>query len=130
MSISLWCLFFAGLLHVISKTPLAIAQARMPKGYDNSNPRKQQDELDGWGQRALAAHQNQIESFPLFAAGILVVAATGVESTAITYLSMSYILARVLYIYLYIKDIATLRSIAWSVGFINSLALICGPSWM
>ena len=129
MSIALWCLFIAGLLHVLSKTPLFRAQHKSPEGYDNNNPREQQAILSGLGKRALAAHQNQIESFPLFATGILVATATGMVSSAIDYLAIAYIVARVAYIFYYLNDRATLRTIVWSVGFISSLALLCSPAW-
>ncbi|MDB4002170.1 MAPEG family protein [Oceanospirillaceae bacterium] len=129
MSIALWCLFIAGLLHVLSKTPLFRAQHKSPEGYDNNNPREQQASLSGLGKRALAAHQNQIESFPLFATGILVATATGIVSSAIDYLAIAYIVARVAYIFYYLNDRATLRTIVWGVGFISSLALLCSPAW-
>ena len=128
MSITLWCLFIAGLLHVLSKTPLFQAQHKSPEGYDNNNPREQQASLDGLGKRALAAHQNQIESFPIFATGILVATATGMVSSAIDYLAIAYIVARVAYIFYYLNDRATLRTIVWGVGFISSLALLCSPA--
>jgi uncharacterized MAPEG superfamily protein len=129
MSIALWCLFIAGLLHVLSKTPLFRAQHKSPEGYDNNNPREQQASLNGLGKRALAAHQNQIESFPLFATGILVATATGVVTSTIDYLAIAYIVARVAYIFYYLNDRATLRTIVWGVGFISSLALLCSPAW-
>jgi uncharacterized MAPEG superfamily protein len=77
----------------------------------------------------LAAHQNQIESFPLFATGILVATATGVVTSTIDYLAIAYIVARVAYIFYYLNDRATLRTIVWGVGFISSLALLCSPAW-
>ncbi len=129
MSIALWCLFLAGLLHVLSKTPLFRAQSKSPQGYDNSNPREQQGSLDGLGKRALAAHQNQLESFPILAAGILVATATGMASSTIDYLAIAYIVARVAYIFYYLNDRPTLRTIVWGVGFISSLALLCIPAW-
>ena len=129
MSIALWCLFLAGLLHVISKAPLGKAQADSAQGYDNNNPREQQAALDGWGKRALAAHQNQIESFPLFAAGILVATVSEVGSSAIDCLAIAYIVARVGYMFCYLKDLSTLRSLVWSVGLLASLALLCSPAW-
>ena len=129
MSIALWCLFLAGLFHVLSKFPLARAQLYSAKGYDNNNPREQQMALEGWGKRALAAHQNQIESFPLFAAGILIATATAVTSSIVDYLAIAYVVARVAYTYCYLKDISTLRSLVWSVGLISSLALLCSPAW-
>ncbi len=130
MSIELWCLFFAGLLHTLSKAPLMKAQAQAPGGYNNRAPREQQSTLEGWAKRALAAHENQIESFPLFAAGVLVVTASGVESPVTGYLAMAYILARIVYLYCYVKGISTLRSIVWGVGYLGSLALMCSPAWV
>lgn len=129
MTIALWCLFAAGLLHLFSKAPLIKAQNSMPGGYDNHFPREQQAQLSGWGKRALAAHENQIESFPIFAAGVLVAMVAGVTSAAVDYLAIVFILARVLFITLYIKDVPTLRSSVWGVGFLSSLALLCSPAW-
>ena len=129
MSIALWCLFIAGSLHVLSKTPLFRAQYKSPEGYDNNNPRQQQASLDGLGKRALAAHQNPLESFPIFAAGILVATATGIVSSAIDYLAITYIIARVAYIFYYLSDKSTLRTLVWCIGFISSLALLCSPAW-
>ena len=129
MTIALWCLFIAGLLHFISKTPLSIAQAKSKGGYDNNNPRDQQAALTGWGKRALAIHQNQIESFPLFAAGVMVATVTGLESPAIGFLSVMYVVARFFYMFCYLKDLATLRSLVWIAGFASSLALMCSPAW-
>jgi uncharacterized MAPEG superfamily protein len=129
MSVELWCLFLAGLLHTVTKMPLAKAQGAAPGGYDNHNPREQQAALTGWGRRALAAHENQIESFPLFAAGVLVAVAAGVGSPLVGYLAVAYIAARLLYLYLYLKDVSTPRSLAWGVGYLASLALLCSPLW-
>ncbi len=107
--------------------PLGMAQVKV--GYDNHNPRDQQASLTGWGKRALAAHQNQIESFPLFAAGILVAESLAVAQATVDNLAMAYIAARILYLVFYITDTAMLRSTVWGVGYFSSLALICSPAW-
>ena len=129
MTIELWCLFFAALLHLVSKAPLGMAQAQSPGGYDNNNPREQCATLDGRGKRALAAHQNQIESFPLFAAGVLVAVLSGVTSNVVDWLAIAYIVARLLYLYFYLVDRASLRSLVWAVGYLSSAALLCSPAW-
>jgi uncharacterized MAPEG superfamily protein len=129
MTIALWCLFIAGVLHALSKTPLAIFQAKAPGGYDNNMPREQQASLEGIGKRALAIHTNQIESFPLFAAGVLVASLGVVNSNMVDYLAIAYVLSRVVYIFVYLKDLATLRSLIWGVGYMSSLALLCSPAW-
>ena len=129
MSIALWCLFIAALLHFGSKMPLAVAQGQAPGGYDNNHPRDQWANLPEWGKRALAAHQNQIESFPFFAAGVLVAVTSGITGSIVDYLAIAFVVARIVYIALYIKNVATLRSLVWVVGFGCSLALMCSPAW-
>jgi uncharacterized MAPEG superfamily protein len=129
MSIELWCLFVAALLHLVTKMPLFKAQNEMPGGYDNHDPRGQQAALKGWGRRALAAHENQIESFPLFAAGVLVATVSNVASAMVGYLAMLFIVLRLAYFYLYLNDSAGLRSSTWGAAYICSLALLCSPAW-
>ena len=129
MTIELWCLFAAAMLHFVSNAPLAKAQAESVNGYDNNNPREQQVQLAGWGKRAFAAHLNQIESFPLFAAGILVTTVSGMENNATEYLAIAYIVARLAYLFCYLKDLATLRSSVWGIGMLCTLALMCSPAW-
>jgi len=109
--------------------PVGKAQAEASGGYDNSSPRTQQNNLSDWGARAVAAHQNQIESFPLFAAGILVAVVSGVDPTTAGYLGVAYLISRLIFIYAYVKDIATFRSMVWIVGFGCTLALLCSPAW-
>ncbi len=129
MTIALWCLFFAGILHTISKGPLALQMAKAPGGYNNNTPREQAASLEGLGKRALGVHLNQIESFPLFAVGVLVAYAANVQSAAVDYLALAYIASRIIYIPLYLNDIATARSLVWGVGYLSSLALMCSPAW-
>ena len=129
MTIALWCLFIAGILHTVSKGPLAMQMAKAPGGYDNNMPREQAASLTGVGKRALAVHLNQIESFPLFAAGVLVATVAAVQSVWVDYIAIAYVAARLIYIPLYLKDIATMRSMVWGVGYLGSLALMCSPAW-
>lgn len=129
MTIALWCLLMAAVLHILSKGPLILEQVRTEKGYNNSNPRKQQNALTGAGQRALAAHQNQIESFPLFAAGVIVATMMKVHPGAIDILAIAYIISRCIYVYLYVKNHHSMRTLVFFIGYLASLALICSPAW-
>ena len=71
MSIPFWCIFISALLIFIAKAPLARAMKQEGGQYDNHHPRAQQARLTGFGARALAAHQNSFEAFPLFAVAVL-----------------------------------------------------------
>ena len=126
-SVPLICLPIGFALVWIPKIPLSMAMARQPEGYDNKNPRDQQARLTGWGRRAAAAHANGFESFPVFAAGVLATQVTGVSPQWAASLSIAYVIARVVYTFAYLADIAPLRSLVWSVGFACTIALMVLP---
>lgn len=129
MSFPLWCLFFAALLLVLTKVPVALAMARSgDKGYDNAHPRAQQAALTGWGARAMAAHANMFEAFPLFAAAVLVVQVSGSIGMLANLLAGLFIVARVIYTLLYLGDRPTLRSLVWGLGFISCLVMLILPA--
>jgi len=126
MEVAISCLVIAALLHVISKIPVAVAMSRQGQ-YDNKHPRVQQAGLTGFGHRALSAHQNTIEAFPLFAAGIVVALIANVDQASINALAVTFVIARLLYLLCYLCDISWLRSIIWGVGYLASLTLIALP---
>jgi len=127
MSLSLWCLFIAALLVIISKAPAMRAMARMKGGYDNQHPRAQQTSLTGAGARGMAAHQNTIEAFPMFAAGVIVAEVFAAGSAIAAVLSVLFIIARIVYIVLYVANVPSARSLVWAVGYVSSLGLMLAP---
>ncbi|BAU75078.1 MAPEG family protein [Metapseudomonas furukawaii] len=128
MSIPFWCLFAVALLIYIAKIPVAKAMKEEGRGYDNHHPRAQQARLTGFGARALAAHQNTIEAFPLFAAGVLVAHVTQTQGWFVETLALLFVVTRVLYLFLYWNDKATLRSLVWGVGLLCCLLLMLSPA--
>jgi len=126
MTIPFYCIFFSMLMLLITKTPVAIAMLKLD-GYDNHHPREQQKKLKGWGNRALAAHKNEIEAFPLFAAGVIIAHLGKGDIQWATTLSIIFISARLLYMVLYLIDQNILRSLVWGIGYACSLALALLP---
>jgi uncharacterized MAPEG superfamily protein len=124
MTIAVGSIIFAALMMMFSKAPLAIAQGRSEGGYDNNNPREQQDKLTGFGRRALASHQNSIEAFPLFAAGVLLALWAQAPMETVNMLCLAFVVSRVAYTVFYLLDVATLRSLVWAVGFVSSIWLM------
>lgn len=96
---------------------------KQPGSYNNREPRKQQAQLQGWGARALSAHQNTLEAFPIFAAGMLAAMFQQGDSSMINTLGWTYLLARVGYVILYVLDWHWQRSLVWALGFGASLWL-------
>lgn len=130
MTTPFYCLAVMLLLVVLTKTPVAIAQARSgSRGYDNRNPRTQQAELTGWGRRALAAHQNTFEALTIFTPAVLIAHLGGgpaIASQAAT-LALIHTGARVLYPIAYIADVHLARSLIWGVGFVSAVAMAFLP---
>jgi uncharacterized MAPEG superfamily protein len=119
----LLCLFIATLLPILSKAPLAVAQAKAG-GYDNKNPRQQQASLTGFGARARAAHENAFEALILFSPGAILVIVMQAVSTYTAWLAISFVMARVLYHIFYLLDWDKLRSLVWLAGFACSILLL------
>lgn len=127
MNVPLVCLPIALALVYASKVPLALAMSRVSGGYDNKHPREQQAKLEGWGKRAAAAHANGFESFPAFAAGVLVAQVTGANPHWAAILAVTHVVARAIYPFLYLANIDKARSTVWGVGFACSMGLLLLP---
>ena len=118
MGIATWCVLAAGVLPILS-----IAPAKVNPGFDNHAPREWLSRLSGWRQRAVWAQMNGWEAFPFFAAGVILAQAAQVPQGRVDALALGFIAARLAYVACYYADRATLRSIAWSAGFLCSVAL-------
>lgn len=127
MTIPLACIFIAFLLNLFSKAPVALAMSRLPGGYDNNHPRDQEASLQGWGRRAFAAHLNGFEAFPAFAAAVVIAHISGADPVWSARLAVAFIIARVLYLPLYIFDLHLIRSAVWTVGFVATCGLFLLP---
>ena len=120
-------LIAAMLLTLFSKAPLAVAQARTKEGYDNTNPREQQARLEGWGQRARAAHQNGWEAFSILGVGAAVALATGHDGAVAAGLAWAWVGLRLLYIAIYIRGMGNLRTVVFSAALLCSIGLYALP---
>lgn len=126
MTVPFACVFAAFAFIFLAKIPVAIAQ-RALGGYDNHHPRDQQARLEGWGRRALAAHQNAFEAFGPFAASVLVAQVGGGDPKLASALSLTFVGARLAYHVLYLADLATFRSSVWAIGLLATAGLFLSP---
>jgi uncharacterized MAPEG superfamily protein len=124
------CVLIAFVLIYVPKLPLSVAMARQPGGYDNKDPRSQQAKLTGKDARARGAHYNGFEAFSPFAAAVFVahLGGAGADHRA-SILAIAFVVVRVLYIAVYLADLASVRSAIWSLGFLCTVALFCLP-WL
>jgi uncharacterized MAPEG superfamily protein len=127
MTTPLICILVAFLLIFLPKFPIAIAQARLPGGYDNKDPRAQQAALTGWGARARNAHANAFESFAPFAAAVLVAHLAHADPGWSAILALVHVGARTAYPFVYLANLGMLRSAVWTVGFAATVGLFILP---
>lgn len=123
MNTLIYCLIAAALLPYLAKIPVAIAMNKLG-GYDNDHPRDQQAKLQGFGARALAAHQNAFESLIVFSASILLAIATNTVNESVQLLAILHIGFRVAYHILYLVNIGVMRSICWAVAIGSSFFIM------
>jgi uncharacterized MAPEG superfamily protein len=119
----LWFIPIAAVLVLVSKAPVVVAMSQEGQGYDNHHPRTQQGRLTGWGKRALAAHLNTIESFPIFAACLLAGHSLSVSADRLVICCALFLVGRLGYIFLYITDKALPRSLVWTAAYCACLAM-------
>lgn len=125
MEIAWWCVLVAGLMPV-----LAAAPAKLTRTYDNADPRGWAARQEGFRRRALAAHANAFEAFPLFAVAVIVADLEGMPQDPVDTLAVVWVLLRVAYTGAYYADWATLRSIVWVLAVGTAVAILTMPAWL
>ena len=123
MTIAFWCVLIAGMMPYAASY---IAKSR--RDFDNANPRVWLANLDGFRARASAAQLNSFEALPLFAAAVIIAYVRGASQTTIDILAMTFIAIRIVYVALYLANLATVRSLAWLAGLICVVSMFfVGP---
>ena len=80
MTTPFWCILVASLLPYVWSSAAVKARVDQFGQLDNRLPRAQQAQLEGWGARALGASANGFETFPLFAAAVIVAHLCGADA--------------------------------------------------
>lgn len=65
----------------------------------------------------------------LFAVGVLMAHTTQTAGWLIDTLATIFVIARILYLWLYLADQPSLRSLVWFVGLVCSLLLMISPTF-
>jgi len=126
MTIADFCLLAAVILTIVSIAPAKLSGARE---YDNANPRDPRFYTPGLRSRSQGAHLNGYEAFPFFAAAVILAEMRAVPQGTVNALAVAFIVARIVYVLLYLGDRPTWRSVVWSVGFACNLAIFLSPAW-
>lgn len=84
---------------------------------DNQSPRTFQQNLSGAAARIHAAQLNHYETLPVFLAAVLTAQYMVVPQPLINAFAWAYVFLRVIYVAAYGLNLATFRSIIWTLAF-------------
>jgi uncharacterized MAPEG superfamily protein len=126
MTVAEWCIFGAVILYLLTIAPFKAANGR---SFDNSKPRDPAFYDNPLRARALGAHLNGIETFPFFAAAVLLAEFRSAPQNLINELAVLFVIVRIAYVLTYIGNRPTLRSILWNIGFVINVAIFFLPLW-
>ncbi len=119
MTIALWCILIAAVLPYVA--------FNFVKGLDPNEPRVGVGTLTGQMARAYGAHLNGLETFPWFAAAVIVAHMVGGPSRIVDILAVIYILVRIGHLAAYLAGRQPLRTAAFAVGQFVALAIFISP---
>jgi uncharacterized MAPEG superfamily protein len=125
MTIAEWCIFGAVMLYLMTIAPFKAIGFRR---FDNSKPRDPAFFDDPLRARALGAHLNGLETFPFFAVAVLLAEFRAAPQNLIDELAVLFLIVRVAYIFTYLGDRPTLRSILWNIGFAINVGIFFLPA--
>jgi uncharacterized MAPEG superfamily protein len=125
MTVAEWCVFGALMLYLLTIASIKWIGFRR---FDNARPRDPSFYDDPIAVRALGAHQNGIEAFPFFAAAVLLAEFRVCPQRLIDELAILFLIVRIAYVFTYLGNRPTLRSILWSIGFAINIAIFFMPA--
>ena len=126
MTIAEWMILTAVLIYLLTLAPFK------PLGYrefDNAKPRDPEFYKEPLRARALGAHNNGIETFPFFAAAVLLAEFRAVPQHLIDLLAVGFIVFRLAFVAAYLLNYPWTRTLIWNVGFAVNLAIFFSPWW-
>ena len=125
MTVAEWCVFGTLMLYVLTIASVKWAGSRH---FDNARPRDPAFYDDAIRSRALGAHQNGIEAFPFFAVAVLLAEFRAGPQRLIDELAVLFLIVRIAYVFTYLGNRPTLRSILWSIGLAINIGIFFIPA--
>jgi uncharacterized MAPEG superfamily protein len=125
MTIAEWCIFGTVILYLLTIAPVKAIGFRR---FDNSKPRDPAFYDNPIAARALGAHLNGIEAFPFFATAVLLAEFHAGPQRLIDELAVLFLIVRIAYVFTYLGDRPTLRTILWNIGFAINVGIFFIPA--
>jgi uncharacterized MAPEG superfamily protein len=125
MTVAEWCVFGSLMLYLLTIAPVKAIGLRR---FDNAKPRDPTFYDGPIAARALGAHLNGIEAFPFFAVAVLLAEFRAGPQHLIDELAVLFLIVRIAYVFTYLGNRPTLRTILWSIGFAINLGIFFMPA--
>lgn len=126
MTVAEWMIFAAVILYLLTVAPVKAVGHRT---FDNARPREPAFYKPGVASRALGAHLNGIETFPFYAAAVLLAEFRHAPQGWIDGLAVAFVVVRSLFVGAYLANWPTTRTLLWNLGFAINTALFFMPWW-
>ena len=123
LTLAYWSLIVAAMLPFVCAVIAKRGGASGQDGFDNHLPRAWLARQTDWRARANAAQANSFEALPLFMAAVIVAHQLGVHQVRLDLLAFLFVVLRLVYILLYLADLATARSAVWALALLVNLAI-------
>lgn len=118
MTTAYWCVLF-----IIFFPYFFTFLAKSSRNFNNHDPRGYLAKLTGWRKRADYVQQNSFEATSAFGLAVIIAHLAHANQTNLDYLSIAFVIARIIYSICYITDQASLRSLFWGVGMVCILGM-------
>lgn len=126
-TLAYWCVLVAAILPIvcagIAKAGM-FGKSRRDGGYDNQDPRAWLARQTDWRARANAAQANSFEALPFFIGAVIIAHQLGAQQGRLDILAFLYVVARMLYIMMYVSGQANIRSLVWTAAFGLNIAIL------
>lgn len=126
-TLAYWCVLVAALLPIVCAGIAKWGMFRKPPragGFDNANPRAWLARQTDWRARANAAQANSFEALPFFIGAVIIAHQLGAHQTRLDLLAFVYVVLRMVYIMLYVADLASVRSLVWGLALVVNVAIL------
>ncbi|NCN70328.1 MAG: glutathione metabolism protein [Rhodoferax sp.] len=126
-TLAYWCVLVAALLPIVCAGMAKWGMFGKPRragGFDNDNPRAWLARQTDWRARANAAQANSFEALPFFIGAVIIAHQLGAYQTRLDILALVYIVLRMVFILLYVANMANLRSLVWGLALVVNVAIL------
>jgi uncharacterized MAPEG superfamily protein len=126
-TLAYWCVLVAALLPIVCASIAkwgTFTKTPQQGGFDNNNPRTWLASQTDWRARANAAQANSFEALPFFIGAVVIAHQLGAYQLRLDVLAGLFVLLRVVYILLYVANLASVRSVVWLLGLGVNIAIL------